>query len=656
MRSQPQHEKKYRRDIDALRAIAVLSVVIYHFSKDWLPGGFVGVDVFFVISGFLISSILIPSIAEQRFSFSDFYLRRIRRIIPATLFCVGVTVAVCSAFYTPTDGLLVAKSGLAALFSVSNLYFLQGIRTDYFAPTSDTLPLLHTWSLGVEEQFYLIWPLLIFVLAKMKRLGWLWLCTTLLTLWSFALSEYYLKLNPSFSYYMLPARAGELLVGTLAYLLSTQLKKLPLAIYHLASVFGLGLIIYASITFDKSMNFPGWSALIPTFGAALFILAGTHEKNRINAGLAIQPVVFVGLISFSLYLWHWPVLAFMRYVYAEMNPQLAVISLLLIVMLTLFSYFAVEKPFRNPTQLKKSYWLIGMVFTGIVALSVWVIQQQGTLQVQGAQRFNAQLQQLAPNSLPANAYTFNCQMAVFDEQVFDQQRCKIGTAPSPHFLLIGDSNAAHYVGYLKEIAETRGGSFQNYTHSACAPFAENVIGTYAAANQVTSCQSYNRKIRAVAAQYKTLFIGGSWNNYLTLAGEQQFRQDLANMLRDFSQSGQQVILASKVPVFPTYDLQCQEKSIRMPFIQCGKREGYPFKAEQKANQILVELAAHYPNVQVLSLRERICSNGFCSPYLHNKPLYFDANHLSMEGSILIAEADLRDHRVPAYLLQALVHP
>ena len=218
MRQTAIREKTYRADIDGLRAVAVLSVIIFHFNKLWLPGGFVGVDIFFVISGYLITGILAKKIMSGSFSFLEFYGSRMRRIFPAAFVCVLVVLIVGLNFMLPSDYSSLAQSAAASVASVANIYFWLNLDTSYFASSSELVPLLHMWSLGVEEQFYLLWPILLFFIFPRVRLLLFVFIVFALILLSFWVGEKYLISDQSFSYYMLPSRAGELLIGGLASL------------------------------------------------------------------------------------------------------------------------------------------------------------------------------------------------------------------------------------------------------------------------------------------------------------------------------------------------------------------------------------------------------------------------------------------------------
>ena len=337
----------YRPDIDGLRAIAVLAVLVFHLGFSNLEGGFLGVDVFFVISGFLITSIIAPKIKAGEFSFKVFYLKRIRRLVPPALVTIiGTFIASCF-ILDPNDLINMAKSALAAVFSVSNFLFFS--EAGYWDTQSELKPLLHSWSLGVEEQFYLIWPLLILLLCKIgPRLKLVW-AFGLATLIGIAMSEWILRLNPSAAFFLLPARFFEFSIGAFFSLLARTEIWNRLGSITLRSLLGIASLIVLIATFyiyKGETAFPGLNALIPCLATAFLLLCGSGALRVPIVGLVLaNPVmVWVGRLSYSLYLVHWPIVSLMRYKVGlglELRHQLMAIFLTAI--LTLVLYYGVER-------------------------------------------------------------------------------------------------------------------------------------------------------------------------------------------------------------------------------------------------------------------------------------------------------------------------
>ena len=353
---------KYRPDIDGLRAIAVLSVVIFHTFPEAVTGGFIGVDIFFVISGFLISSIIIQNLEHDRFSFIEFYSRRIKRIYPALL---AVLIA-CFAFgwfvLLADEFKQLAKHIVGGAGFISNLVLSR--EGGYFDNIAETKPLLHLWSLGVEEQFYIVYPVLLWLCYR-RRLNFMNMALVMAGA-SFLLSVYLLQQNPTSAFYSPFTRFWELLMGSiLAYMslhqhnaisalkvkCKNRLNQAGLESWagkwdSTQSTFGILLILIGLIYFTKNSPFPSWRALLPTLGATLIIAAG--RQAWINSSLlSNRVIVWFGLISYPLYLWHWPLLAYARILVGDTTPvAVRVIALLSSIALAWLTFQLIEKPIR----------------------------------------------------------------------------------------------------------------------------------------------------------------------------------------------------------------------------------------------------------------------------------------------------------------------
>ena len=293
----------YRADVDGLRALAVIPVVLFHAALGF-PGGFVGVDIFFVISGYLITTIIAKEMVQGEFQMKNFWERRIRRILPAAAVMSLFVLIAGACILLPFQFQDLGKSSIAQTLMVSNFYFWQ--QDGYFAAPSDFEPLLHTWSLAVEEQFYFIFPVLMVFLFKKGRhhlIRW----TSILFALSFIWSIYGVTHYPSATFYLLPARGWELLIGALIALVPMRIPK-AYGLPQILSWTGFALIFYAYTRYSLSTTFPGLSAAPPVLGTALLIIANRDSLTLPGKILALPPIVFIGKISYSLYLWHWPLL------------------------------------------------------------------------------------------------------------------------------------------------------------------------------------------------------------------------------------------------------------------------------------------------------------------------------------------------------------
>ncbi|NTU54173.1 MAG: acyltransferase, partial [Chlorobiaceae bacterium] len=342
-------ELKYRSDIDGLRAIAVLSVLFFHTEVPGFSGGYVGVDVFFVISGFLITNIILKDIQEGRFSVARFYERRIRRIFPALFPVIFFVLVFGILFYYPSAMRDLGMSiNTTTLFS-SNIYFLR--QSGYFDAAVIVKPLLHTWSLAVEEQFYIVFPLLLMFISRFLRGKYFpWLIVIFVL--SFLGNIYFIKLKPDMVFYMMPTRAWELITGSM---LAFGVFPVLLANWqkNLLSFSGIAMIMYSAIFYDSSTLFPGYAALLPVMGSGLVIYSGIGEGNyALYRILSFRPLVFIGLISYSLYLWHWSLVTFVKYIIFDQFNWIA--SLLIIIVSLVFAVLSwryIEKPFRGKNSL-----------------------------------------------------------------------------------------------------------------------------------------------------------------------------------------------------------------------------------------------------------------------------------------------------------------
>jgi peptidoglycan/LPS O-acetylase OafA/YrhL len=325
----------------------VLPVVFFHARVAGFSGGFVGVDIFYVISGYLITALIAKDIALGRFSVVSFYERRIRRIFPA-LFAVmfASTLAAC-ALFSPQDFIAFGKSMIAATLFVSNVFFKHAAGTGgYFGPSSDSRVLLHTWSLSVEEQFYLLFPTALLLLARWAKRQAISILLVI-AVGSFFISVWTAQYRPLTAFYIFIPRAWELLIGSLL-----AIKTVPpltrRALREITGLAGLGLIAWAVFIFNKDTTFPGLAALLPCLGAWLVIYSGENGPSCVKTILSFRPLVFVGIISYSLYLWHWPIIVFSRYFSAGELSGLETATVIIVSLAVAFiSFEFIEKPFRG---------------------------------------------------------------------------------------------------------------------------------------------------------------------------------------------------------------------------------------------------------------------------------------------------------------------
>lgn len=451
-------EFKYRPEVDGLRAVAVVMVLIFHTDLGF-SGGFVGVDVFFVISGFLITGLILKEQQSRQFKISNFWIRRIRRIAPASTF-MAASVLVGGLLFLPPDYKDLAKSMVAQQLTVSNFYFLR--HGGYFDGPSELKPLLHTWSLAVEEQFYFAYPI---VLVGLRRLPEKWSAPILLTvcLASLVLSEWAVRTHPGVAFYLLPARAWELLVGALICF-APSASRWNDKILGLLSWLGMLAIVVPGVTFSSRMPFPGLAALIPCGGAALLIYANSAELTGLGRILALKPLVFIGLISYSLYLWHWPILVWLRYNSdSKLGLWECLCALSLSFILAWFSWRYVETPFRQGQLLKTGRSLVTAMIVStasLIAASGLVVQTDGLMA-----RYDSQTRRVL-TTMKQQEFAHN----VSEADVVSGQLPTFG-APgrAPRILVWGDSHAMSIIAALDRSCRQRGIGGAQATYKSTLP-------------------------------------------------------------------------------------------------------------------------------------------------------------------------------------------
>jgi len=632
---------KYRSDIDGLRALAVVSVILFHINSQWIPGGFLGVDIFFVISGYLITLILTKEVsATNKINIVNFYKRRIKRIIPALLFVLIPVFIAGFLIMAPDDLLSLSQSMIWAFFSAANIYFFSAIDTGYFAADSRELPLLHLWSLGVEEQFYILWPFVVLLLLRIfssvkKRV----LTVGILFLASFSLAQMIIGSNHSFAYYMLPTRAWELLAGASVALLVHAGFKTKDTINQLMAFFGFITIILSLIFVSESDPVPGIAALPVIIGSALLILSGVSYKTYIGRFLSFKPFVAIGLISYSAYLWHWPILAFIRYLLIDINMTIALLVLVLTFLLATISYFLVEKPLRKNNVSTKNVFIWYFIVPAFFIISIATFTEHA---IKNKSNFIFpwnKLRQLNFDTLAAYKYKYNCQYSNFDISDYKEKRCFYPPQTNKaDAILIGDSNAAHYLGMLRVFANHYHFSLRNITQSACPLVFDNNFNWVGTKYQ-KGCSLYTKTIFQEAKKYDTVIVGGSWDYYYSKKG---FKQAFEKTIDQLAKNVTHVILLAKVPLFPSYNKECKIRSIRFNSLDCQNRFNTN-KKEHNYNTFIRSLAEKYPNVDYFDIQNIICKNNICSPYIDGTPVYFNNSHLSMKGSELIGKKLIEQH-------------
>lgn len=614
---------KYRADIDGLRTVAILPVLLFHAGVPGLLGGFVGVDVFFVISGFLITGIIAREVDEARFSLVRFYERRIRRILPALIVVMAFTLAGAAWLFLPSDFTPVPRSIVAALLSVSNLLFWS--EASYFGASAHLKPMLHSWSLAVEEQFYIFFPLLLIAIrnwAVNRRK----LLVLAIFVGSLALSIVLVPRKPDFSFYMLPTRAWELMAGALLAIGAVPAVRHRVA-REAVSWIGLAAILGAVLLYDETTSFPGLAALPPVLGAAALIHCA--PGTLVGRLLGWRPVVFIGLISYSLYLWHWPIIVFTEYATdAPLAGWRTVAVVVASLVLATLSWRFVERPFRS-TQRVPAPRLFRMAgATAAVVAAVCAVAMVG----------NGWPARFSPAALAMDAARNDSsprrKQCHWEQGAGPDTRapCTLGANVEPDVALWGDSHGVELAYALGELAGQRQRSIAQLTASSCPP----VQGIEVPGR--TGCAAANRKALAWLQAHpgiRTVVLAGYWAND-AIASNPRVPAGLTATVEALQAAGKRVVLVGAVPPNPV--------SVRIRLAHLAER-GALAEAKGIRPAALAERMA-YLTPTIARLRDRgvtvvdpaatMCTPSFCAIQQDGKALYFDAHHLSLTGARRLA--------------------
>ena len=452
---------KYRADIDGLRAIAVIAVVLFHAEIAAFAGGFVGVDVFFVISGYLITRILVGADGMPTYGMVEFYERRARRILPALFVVCAATTVGAIAVMLPDDLAAYGANLVSVVLYLSNVWFI--LTQNYFAPAAENNPLLHTWSLSVEEQFYIFYP---FVLLLLARLGRQWLMVGVVAgiVVSLGLAEWGAANHPTINFFSLPTRAWELLVGALIALLHAQgttMNAASLPLRNATTAAGLALIVGTVFLYDASTPFPSVYAIAPVLGSALIILGGGAGGTLVETVLRWRYVVGCGLVSYSLYLWHQPIFALTRYVWMEEQTTLVIgAQIAASVALALLSYRYVETPFRDRSRIGRRaiFTSTAVVTAAFVTVGIALSKLEGLpARLSDAERAEIAAIEAAQKRrielIAVGTCHYNDALVASVDGFIESWNCAGPDDGSPRTIVIGDSHAADLASALRLAGE-----------------------------------------------------------------------------------------------------------------------------------------------------------------------------------------------------------
>ncbi|MDC1332626.1 acyltransferase [Gammaproteobacteria bacterium] len=614
---------KYRAEIDGLRALAVLPVILFHAGFEWFSGGFVGVDVFFVISGYLITSILIEDIENNRFSIVHFYERRARRILPALFFVLAACLPFAWFWLTPTDLKDFGASLVAVSFFSSNILFW--LESGYFSTAAELKPLLHTWSLAVEEQYYILFPIF---LMLTWRLGvkWILILLSIAFFISLGVAQWGAYNRPNAAFFLLPTRGWELLVGVfVAFYLQHKTYLKSNSANQILSLLGFGMIVYSIIAFDETTPFPSLYALIPTIGTGLLILCAV-PKTFIHKFLSLKFIVGIGLISYSAYLWHQPLLAFTRHrLLGEVSDLILIILCVASLVMAWFSWRFVEKPFRNKqTFLQKHIFLLSLV--GIIcfgAIGLLLHANKG---------FTDRIQtDLDYNTIMASPLRSSCQGKLNPCEYFGEK---------VEWATFGDSHLFELTYALAEHLRARNIGVQQNTYSGCSP---SITDTTARCHQwrkdAIDRIVTDKKIKNVLVSYRmTQHLDKK--NFLENESLDEERAliwtDFVTILETFITNNKNVYYVVQPPELP-FHIEViafwRSKGHSSNQIIGATRQWW----DQRNGYVNDRLLLLPEKVKVIDLTETFCDEDYCYGSDSKGYYYFDDDHVSIYGAKLIVE-------------------
>jgi peptidoglycan/LPS O-acetylase OafA/YrhL len=658
---------KYRADIDGLRAIAVIAVVFYHLGIPGFGGGYVGVDIFFTISGYLIGSIIFQHLNENRFSFTSFYIRRIRRLFPAYLFTALITSILSYWLLLPTDFREFGQSLIASTLYVPNILFYM--EAGYFDSASHLKPLLHTWSLAIEEQFYFVFPVLAWILFKWSKK--LVIPTfSILCVASLLAASIFVHYDQSAVFYLYPFRAWEMFIGILTA--SRPLPKIhSLTAANIMAFIGLALLILPISLYNNETLFPGYAALAPCIGTLLLIFSGTRQKNLVSQLLSTTPLTFTGKISYSLYLWHWPLFVLYNYTLEEpMALQQSVILFLVILAVSVFSWRYIETPFRSP----KKPWLKrnSTTFSLTAIASIFCIMIGfGIYRTDGLpSRLDPEVAQLATL---ARGFVTDWSGCTSDDKDYlpGVEHCSIGNPKNSDNLLLvwGDSHAASIKEGLRQLAGKYNQDALIIWRGGCPP-TWDIEKQESASSRIEdkNCTLQNNSVQELIdtnKSIKAVILIGRWSYYLNGGGtgidslhkislsstnksvkntdqKQLFLNAFEKTIKTLTEKNIKVYIVEQFPEFSDYHSRSLAKAIKngsasyLEGLKSFSPMSYGAVLQRQAYmQNFLHQGGSEVDFEVLPTHRYFCDPDSCSITLDDLPAFYDNNHIAPRASLKI---------------------
>lgn len=634
----------YRPDIDGLRAIAVGIVVLFHARLGLFPGGYTGVDVFFVISGFLISTIIWRELQAGKFTFAGFYERRVRRIFPALAVIMLVTLVLGALTYAPQDYATLGKSARATAAFYSNFFFNN--QFGYFMPGAETQPLLHTWSLAVEEQFYLVAPFFLILLARIpatyRVLLFLALFAASLTISSIgALGE------SKGAFYLPHSRAFELMFG-MALVIGLAPQWRNDTVREAAAFAGLAMIAAAAFAYSDTTPFPGLAAVVPCLGTMLLISTASNKSTMVSRALSIAPMVMIGKISYSLYLWHWPLFVFAEYQYGERLPVAYSLGLIAVaVALSLLTYYFVEQPARRRSFLTQRT----AIGAGVLAMGLLAAGSHAIIETKGwPERLGPEVAAFAKTAQNAKVPP-PCRDK--GEESASAKGCTIGAKGDlpPTFLLWGDSHAVALSAEIANIAAAKGVKGEVAVVGGCGPFLPEAIKNDLYRREKCNMMSARARDMLKSGQFRHVVIAGrwafyaegnaydngksEWNRFNTgdvVRNRSLFHDTLRSTVERVVATGRTVTLVGPIPELKGH---LPNAMIRALMRKETRDFSLPYAVFAERNQAVLATLAELDKiagVRVVYPHHALCDASSCKTTADGKPYYYDDDHLGLFGT------------------------
>jgi peptidoglycan/LPS O-acetylase OafA/YrhL len=632
---------EFRPDVQGLRALAMGAVALFHASVPGFSGGYVGVDIFFVISGFLITGLLVREVeATGKVDFLAFYARRIRRLLPAASLVFAVTGVAAYVLLSPLEQRELIRSFLASALYLSNFWFASQA-TDYLAGEHHLDPFLHTWSLGVEEQFYLVWPLVILLAVRLGTPGRarerLAMAMTLVFAASFGLSLWLMQKAQPWAFFASPARAWEFCAGGLAYLAAGRMARVQGAARSVLLGCGLAMMLVPVFVFDATTRFPGTAALIPVAGATLAILAGSGGRVRQSVLIANRPAQLLGNVSYSWYLWHWPLMVFPVILHGLPGLAERLLWMLASLVLAFLTYYLLENRVRFSAMVARTP-VRGIALGGLLTLSVLTGGVTLRAAAAGALATQPQAEYLAARTALPSIYRDGCHLR-YEDVAFPE--CVYGDrAASRTIVLYGDSHAAHWFPALERFALESGWRLISLTKSAC-PATGVPLVTSALARPYTECDAWRERVlQRISSERPALVVMGSSTAYFQDPQQQvsarTWRESLDRALGRIQASGAIPLVLQDTPV-PRFDVPaCLSRAL---WLDTGS------SCRFVRNTPDVEIAAAYraavsqhPGAVLMDFSDLLCDGRVCGALIGGLVAYRDDNHLTLEMSRALAPA------------------